>query len=150
VLALAGPVRDVERADLEARVRASGGRVRHLGFVAEADLPALYSAARCVVMPSSYEGFGLPALEALACGTPVAAYDTGALAEVAGPGALLVADGAMAELLGAVERLCDDAELHDRLAAAGRAHARTFSWRRAAEGTWESYARARGSLDRPT
>jgi glycosyltransferase involved in cell wall biosynthesis len=150
VLALVGPVRDVERADLEARVRASGGRVRHLGFVAEADLPALYSAARCVVMPSSYEGFGLPALEALACSTPVAAYDTGALAEVAGPGALLVPDGAMARLLGAVERLCDDTELHDRLAAAGSDHARTFSWRRAAEGTWESYARARDTLDRGT
>jgi glycosyltransferase involved in cell wall biosynthesis len=101
-------------------------------------------------MPSSYEGFGLPALEALACGTPVAAYDTGALTEVAGPGALLVPDGAMAELLGAVERLCDDTELHDRLAAAGRDHARTFSWRRAAEGTWESYARARDTLDRGT
>jgi alpha-1,3-rhamnosyl/mannosyltransferase len=150
MLVLAGPVRDGERADLEGRVRASGGRVRHLGFVAEVDLPALYSAARCLVMPSSYEGFGLPALEALACGTPVAAYDTGALVEVAGPGALLVADGAMAELLGAVERLCDDAELQNRLAAAGRAHARTFSWRRAAEGTWESYARAQGTLDRRT
>jgi alpha-1,3-rhamnosyl/mannosyltransferase len=151
-LALAGPLGDAERADLEARVGASGGRVRHLGFVAEADLAALYSAARCVVMPSSYEGFGLPALEALACGTPVAAYDTGALAEVAGPGALLAADGAMAELLGAVERLCDDPALHDRLAAAGQAHARTFSWRRAAEATWEVYDRAHRSstLDRGT
>ena len=148
MLALAGPVRAVERADLEARARASEGRVRHLGFVAEADLPALYSAARCVVMPSSYEGFGLPALEALACGTPVAAYDTGALAEVAGPGGLLVADGAMAELLGAVERLCDDVELHDRLAIAGQAHARSFSWRRTAESTWDVYVRA--SLDRRT
>jgi alpha-1,3-rhamnosyl/mannosyltransferase len=145
-LVLAGPVRDVERAEIEARVGASEGRVRHLGFVADADLPALYSAARCVVMPSSYEGFGLPALEALACGTPVAAYDAGALAEVAGPGALLVPDGAMAALLGAVERLCDDAELRDRLAAAGRAHAGTFSWRRAAEGTWDAYARARATL----
>jgi alpha-1,3-rhamnosyl/mannosyltransferase len=142
VLVLAGPVRDAERPDLEARVRASGGRVRALGFVPEADLPGLYSAACCVVMASSYEGFGLPALEALACGTPVVAYDTGALAEVAGPGALLVADGAMAELLTGVERLCDDAELHDRLAAAGRAHARTFSWRRTAEGTWDAYGRA--------
>ena len=99
-------------------------------------------------MASSYEGFGLPALEALACGTPVAAYDAGAVAEVTGPGALLVADGAMADLLGAVERLCDDAVLRDRLAAAGRAHAATFSWRRAAEGTWEVYERALGTLDR--
>ena len=145
-LVLAGPVRDVERAEIEARVRATDGHVRHIGFVADADLPALYSAARCVVMPSSYEGFGLPALEALACGTPVAAYDAGALAEVAGPGALLVPDGAMAELLDAVERLCDEPELRDRLAASGRAHAGTFSWRRAAEGTWDAYARARARL----
>jgi glycosyltransferase involved in cell wall biosynthesis len=145
-LVLAGPVRDVERAEIEAQVRSTEGRVRHVGFVADADLPALYSGARCLVMPSSYEGFGLPALEALACGTPVAAYDAGALAEVAGPGALLVPDGAMAELLGAVERLCDESELRDRLAAAGRAHAGTFSWRRAAEGTWDAYARARATL----
>jgi alpha-1,3-rhamnosyl/mannosyltransferase len=145
-LVLAGPVREVERAGLEAQVRAGEGRVRHLGFVADADLPALYSGARCLVMPSSYEGFGLPALEALACGTPVAAYDAGALAEVAGPGALLVPDGAMAELLSAVERLCDDAELRERLAASGRSHAGTFSWRRAAEGTWDAYARARATL----
>jgi glycosyltransferase involved in cell wall biosynthesis len=63
-----------------------------------------------------------------------------------------VPDGAMADLLGAVERLCDDAELRGRLAAAGRAHARTFSWRRAAEGTWDAYARANrsSSLDRRT
>jgi alpha-1,3-rhamnosyl/mannosyltransferase len=145
-LVLAGPVREVERAGLEAQVRAGEGRVRHLGFVADADLPALYSGARCLVMPSSYEGFGLPALEALACGTPVAAYDAGALAEVAGPGALLVPDGAMAELLSAVERLCNDAELRERLAASGRSHAGTFSWRRAAEGTWDAYARARATL----
>ena len=147
-LVLAGPVRDVERAELDARVRASDGRVRHLGFVPDPDLPALYSGARCAVMPSSYEGFGLPALEALACGTPVAGYDAGALAEVAGPGALLVAEGAMSELLEAIGRLCDDDELRGRLAAAGRHHARTFSWRRAAEGTWDAYERARGTLDR--
>src|SRR5207302_1798860 len=128
-LVLAGPVRDVERAELDACVRASDGRVRHLGFVPDPDLPALYSGARCAVMPSSYEGFGLPALEALACGTPVAGYDAGALAEVAGPGALLVAEGAMREMLEAIGRLCDDDELRGRLAAAGRDHARTFSRR---------------------
>jgi alpha-1,3-rhamnosyl/mannosyltransferase len=145
-LVLAGPVRDVERPDLEARVRAGDGRVRLLGFVADADLPALYSGARCLVMPSSYEGFGLPAVEALACGTPVAAYDTGAVREVSGPGALLVSDGAMAELLSAVEALCDDGALRARLREAGRARAATFSWRRAAEATWDVYAHALGTL----
>jgi glycosyltransferase involved in cell wall biosynthesis len=147
-LALAGPVRNVERADLAARLAASDGRVRHLGFVPDAHLPGLYSGARCLVMPSSYEGFGLPVLEALACGTPVAAYDAGAVAEVAGPGALLVPDGAMPELLAAVEGLCDDGALRERLAAAGREHAATFSWRRAAERTWAVYERALGTLDR--
>jgi len=145
-LVLAGLVRDAESPDLEARVRASDGRVHALGFVADADLPALYSGARCLVMPSSYEGFGLPAVEALACGTPVAAYDTGAVREVSGPGALLVADGAMAELLAAVAALCDDSALRARLAAAGRDQAATFSWRRTAEETWDVYARARASL----
>jgi glycosyltransferase involved in cell wall biosynthesis len=140
-LVIAGPMGS-EAEELEARARHAGGRILFCGFVPDADLPALYAGARCLVMASRYEGFGLPALESIACGTPVAAYDAGALGEVAGPGALLVADGDSRALFGAVQALCDGDELRARLAAAGREHAAGFSWRRAAERTWEVYERA--------
>ena len=115
--------------------------MRALGFVPEADLPGLYSAACCVVMASSYEGFGLPALEALACGTPVVAHNAGAVPETAGPGALLAPPGDGAALMRAAGRVCDEPELAERLAAEGRRHAAGFSWRRTAELTWDVYER---------
>jgi glycosyltransferase involved in cell wall biosynthesis len=127
----AGPLRE--------QAKARGAPVVFTDFVADEDLPALYTAAMCLVTASRYEGFGLPALEALACGTPVAAYRVGAHEEVAGPGALLVRDGDASELMRSVQRLCDEPELRARLAAAGRAHANTFSWRRSAELTWQAY-----------
>jgi len=131
-----------QRAELERRYP----KAKFLGEKTGKDLTSHLAAADVFVFPSLTDTFGVVQLEALACGTPVAAYDAGALAEVAGPGALLVPDGAMAELLGAVERLCDDPELRGRLATSGRSHAGTFSWRRAAEGTWDAYARARATL----
>jgi glycosyltransferase involved in cell wall biosynthesis len=140
-LVVAGPMGD-DGQQLSARARSAGGRIIFCGFVPDADLPALYSGARCLVMASRYEGFGLPALESIACGTPVAAYDAGALAEVAGPGALLAGDGDSRALFEAVQALCDDGELRARLAAAGQAHAAGFSWRAAAQRTWEVYERA--------
>ena len=118
--------------------------VLNLGFVPDADLPALYSGARCLVTATRYEGFGLPALEALACGTPVVAYDAGAIPEVAGPGALLAPAGDSAALMTAVERICDDPELAAKLAAEGRRHAAGYSWRRTAERTWDVYERVSG------
>jgi glycosyltransferase involved in cell wall biosynthesis len=134
MLVLAGPVREVERAALEAGVRAGEGRVRHLGFVADADLPALYSGARCLVMPSSYEGFGLPALEALACGTPVVASDREALPEVVDSpriGRVFAGDepaALAAALLEALELGADPAT-----SAACRARAEQFSTGRCAD-----------------
>ena len=107
------------------------------GFVPDEDLPALYSGAECLVTASRYEGFGLPALEALACGTPVVAYDAGAIPEVAGPGALLAPAGDAAALMAAVGRVCDEPELRAELSDAGRRHAAGFSWRAAAEATWD-------------
>jgi alpha-1,3-rhamnosyl/mannosyltransferase len=121
-----------------------GDRVLSLGFVPEEDLPALYSGASCFVTASRYEGFGLPALEALACNTPVVAYDAGAIPEVAGPGALLAPPGDVAALMDAVGRICDEPELRARLSEEGRRHAATFSWRRAAEQTWDVYDRVAG------
>ena len=115
--------------------------MRVVGFVPDAELPALYSGAACFVTASRYEGFGLPALEAIACGTPVVAYEAGAIAETAGPGALLVPPGDGVELMRAAARVCDEPVLAQRLSDSGRRHAAGFSWRRAAELTWEVYER---------
>jgi glycosyltransferase involved in cell wall biosynthesis len=138
-LVLAGEAGPAAEA-LEERARRTGARVRFVGFVPDAELPALYSGASCFVTASRYEGFGLPALEAIACGTPVVAYEAGALPETAGPGALLVPPGERAELMRSAGRVCDEPELAERLSAEGRRHAGGFSWRRAAELTWDVYA----------
>lgn len=140
-LVLAGRLGPAGRPLVE-RAEASGARIVFTDFVPDPDLPALYSGASCLVTASRYEGFGLPALESIACGTPVAAYDAGALREVAGPGAILVRTGDASELMRAVEMLCDQAQLRSRLAAKGLEHAKGFSWRRAAEQTWDTYERA--------
>jgi glycosyltransferase involved in cell wall biosynthesis len=128
-------------AELEDRVRRSGARVLVAGFVPEAELPGLYSGAACLISASRYEGFGLPALESIACGTPVVAYDAGAIPETAGPGALLVEPGNSRELMRAAARVCDQPELAERLSAEGRRHAAAFTWRRTAELTWSVYER---------
>ena len=142
-LVLTGRLGDASR-PLRERARRIGARVRFTDFVPDQDLPALYTGAACLVTASSYEGFDLPALEALACGTPVAAFRVGAHEEVAGPGALLAEDGDMGGLIGAVERLCDDSELRERLSRAGREHASQFSWRRSAGLAWDAYEQAAG------
>jgi glycosyltransferase involved in cell wall biosynthesis len=130
-------------AGLRARAERSGAPIVFTDFVDERDLPGLYRGARCLVSATRYEGFGLPMLEAIACGTPVAAYDVAALPEVCGPAADLVSPGDSAALIRAVERLCDDASHRAALAEAGVAHARAFTWRRAAEQTWDVYEHAR-------
>ena len=109
------------------------------GFVADEDLPALYSGASAFVTASRYEGFGLSALEAIACGTPVVAYRAGAIPETAGPGALLAPAGDTDELMRSLARVCDEPELAERLSTEGRRHAERFSWRRTAELTWDVY-----------
>jgi glycosyltransferase involved in cell wall biosynthesis len=139
-LVLAGEVGPAAR-ELELRARRAGAKTLFAGFVAEADLPALYSGASCLVTASRYEGFGLPALEAIACGTPVVAYEAGAIPDTAGPGALLVPPGDGTELMRAAGRVCDEPALAERLSAEGRGHAGRFSWRRTAELTWDIYER---------
>jgi glycosyltransferase involved in cell wall biosynthesis len=140
-LVLAGRLGDSARPLVE-RADRLGARARFTDFVTDAELPGLLSGARCHVTASRYEGFGLTALEAIACGTPVAGFAAGALPEVVGPGGLLVPVGEADELFRSVERLCDDDELRGRLAAAGLEHARRFSWQRAAEATWAAYEAA--------
>ena len=122
------------RAEMDATIADTGmaDRVHLLGFAPDADLPALYTGARALLMPSLYEGFGLPILEAMACGTPVIAGDKSSLPEVAGDAAILVDPLDVAAIGDAILRLESDERLRQRLIVAGYARARTFSWDRAA------------------
>jgi alpha-1,3-rhamnosyl/mannosyltransferase len=115
------------------------GEVRLPGYVAQADLPALYSGARLFVYPSLYEGFGLPPLEAMACGVPVIASNRASLPEVVGDAGLLVEpldDGGIAMHMRA---LIEDDALHARLSTAGRQRAESFTWRKFALETLAIY-----------
>jgi glycosyltransferase involved in cell wall biosynthesis len=116
--------------------------VRFLGWLDGAEVEGLWAIARAFVFPSLYEGFGLPVLEAMARGVPVACSDASSLPEVAGQAALLFDPRDEAGIATAVERLIDDRELRLRLVELGRARAREFTWQRTARLTLESYARA--------
>ena len=122
-----------------------GERVIFPGFASDEDLPALYSAASVFAYPSLYEGFGLPILEAFACGTPVVTSTASCLPEVAGEAALLVAPTDVEALRDALQRALEDADLRARLTAAGIARARLFSWSRSAR---ELLALYQGLMDR--
>jgi len=116
--------------------------VRLPGWLPAEDLEGLYAAATCVAFASLYEGFGLPVLEAMARGVPVACSDRSSLPEVAGHAALLFDPEDVSAIRQAIERLLTDEPLRSRLAAAGRERAAAFTWRRTAELTAASYARA--------
>ncbi|HVH07461.1 MAG TPA: glycosyltransferase family 1 protein [Myxococcota bacterium] len=117
------------------RRRAESGRVIPLGYVADEDLPGLYAAAAALVLPSLYEGFGLPVLEAMAAGTPVVCSDAAALAEVAGGAALLCPPTDVDGLSAAIERVLSDGDLRGELVRCGRERASGFTWERAAVAT---------------
>lgn len=102
------------------------------GFIAEEDLPAIYSGAAFFAYPSLYEGFGLPIVEALACGLPVLAGDNSCLPEAGGPGALYVRADDTQSIAAGILRLATDGALAAQLAAAGRIHALQFTWERSA------------------
>jgi glycosyltransferase involved in cell wall biosynthesis len=106
---------------------------RALGYVREDELPGLYAGALALAMPSLYEGFGLPCLEAMACGVPVVAADRAALPETCGDAALLVDPDEREELAEAVLRAAREPSLRERLQAAGLERSRLFSWERSAE-----------------
>lgn len=120
--------------------RAAGADVRLLGFVPDRLMPALYSLAEVFAFPSVYEGFGLPPLEALACGVPAAVASAASLPEVVGDAALLVPPGDVPAWRDALVRLVEDSALRSRLAARGPLRAARFSWDGCAEAVEAAYA----------
>ncbi len=142
MLVLSGPGTDGDALTTQARNAGLQEDVRLLGFRPPEELEGLYALAACAVLPSLYEGFGLPVLEAMARGVPVACSDIPALREVAGESALRFAPGDPSQIASTIERLLDDGPLARQLAAAGRGQAALFSWTRAAEATLDCYRRA--------
>lgn len=120
-----------------------GERVRFLDYVAAEHLPALYGLANLFVFPSRYEGFGLPVLEAMACGTPVVCSNASSLPEVAGEAALLVPPDDVDALAEAMARALRDAALRQRLVSLGFGQARRFTWSEAAYQTAALYEQIR-------
>jgi glycosyltransferase involved in cell wall biosynthesis len=113
-------------------------------YVADEDLPALYSGAMAFVFPSLYEGFGLPALEAMACGTPVITSNTTSLPEVVGDAAFLINPTDPDELCDAMSTILSDQVLREELRQKGLMRAAQFSWKRCGELTAELYHLAAG------
>ena len=142
-LVLSGAATPYERRLRELAAELQVGDRLHLpGWLEDVDLEGLYRLADCVALPSRFEGFGLPVLEAMARGVPVACSDRSALPEIAGDAALLFDpddQDSVAETLGCLLR---DPELRDDLAARGRDRAAEFTWERAAEASVASYRRA--------
>jgi glycosyltransferase involved in cell wall biosynthesis len=125
-LVVVGPAKDEQ---LAAELRRRGAEVR--GYVPKEELVSLYQRAACLVFPSRYEGFGLPVVEAMACGTPVVAAPEPAMQEVAGDAAIFAEDLAEGIRRALAER--------DRLSAAGLERAKAFSWRETARVTADVY-----------
>jgi glycosyltransferase involved in cell wall biosynthesis len=135
---LQGPIyAAVEKLGLQARVH-------FIGFADDDDLPTLYSAARCLAFPSLYEGFGLPVLEAFACGTPILTSNVSSLVEVAGDAALMVDPHSTDEITVALTRLLTDDSLRATLIARGVEQAKQFTWARAATQLQAVYRRLLG------
>jgi glycosyltransferase involved in cell wall biosynthesis len=117
-------------------------RVQFIGFVTDEHLPALYSAACVFAFPSLYEGFGLPPLEAMACGIPVVVSNTSSLPEVVGDAAELIDPTDVDELAAALLKVIDFDTLRHRLINQGQLRAQGFSWRTAAQQLLQYYDRA--------
>jgi len=118
--------------------------VHLIGFVEDADLPALYSAATCVAFPSLYEGFGLPILEGMACGTPVLTSQVSSLPEVAGDAAIMVDPYNVDEIIDGLQRLISDTSLRSDLIQKGYEQAKRFTWKASAKYLQQVYAQVLG------
>jgi alpha-1,3-rhamnosyl/mannosyltransferase len=115
--------------------------VRWLGYVADADFPALYSGARALLFPTFYEGFGMPAVEMMACGGAVIASTAGAVAETAGAQAHLLDPKDHDAWRDAMLRVCTEDDWARRLADGAERHAARFTWEACAEATVTAYRR---------
>jgi glycosyltransferase involved in cell wall biosynthesis len=143
LVGLGSPRATAEQARPErmARERGVESQLRLLGDVAFGDLIALYSGAEALVYPSVYEGFGMPILEAMACGCPVVTSDRSSIPEVAGDAALVVGLHEPARLADAVRQVLTDASLRERLARDGAERVRSFTWERTGERMLETLDR---------
>lgn len=124
-----------------------GASVRFMRNVSAVDLPALYAGAECFVFPSLYEGFGLPVLEAMACGTPVACSHASSLPEVTGDAAFLFDPTRPEAIASALDRLLADPGLRADLSRRGQSQAATFSWQRTAAATLSAYRQLLGEAE---
>jgi len=109
------------------------------GYVSQEKLPCLYRNADLFVFPSLYEGFGLPVLEAMACGTPVITSNTSSLPEVAGDAAVLVDPYSVEDIADAMERVLTDPDLRTELSRKGKERAKQFTWEKCARETLKVY-----------
>jgi glycosyltransferase involved in cell wall biosynthesis len=125
------------------------GRVRFPGWLADAELERLYALSQLFVLPSLIEGFGIPVLEAMAHGVPVACSNVSALPEVAGDAALLFDPERQEEVTGAIRRLLDDRALAERLVARGHKRVASFSWKRTGAASLVGYRNAIAARGRP-
>jgi glycosyltransferase involved in cell wall biosynthesis len=141
-LVIAGPEDFRSREVFQEMARQPDGSVRILGAVRDEDLPALYNLAAALAYPSLAEGFGIPVLEAMACGTPVVASPRGALPEVGGDAVLWAEPEDEEALAAGIERILSDSELRERLRTAGIRRAERFDWGETARRTLDGYRRA--------
>lgn len=140
-LVLVGPkgwgMQEIQKTLQELRL---GNRVHHLGYLkSKKDLAAFYSAAEVFVLPSLYEGFGLPLLEAMACGTPVVTTNNSSIPEVVGDAAVCVDAEDIDALAGAIRRIIEEPSLRESMSALGMEQAARFSWERCARTTMDVY-----------
>jgi glycosyltransferase involved in cell wall biosynthesis len=113
--------------------------VRCIGPVTEEDKPALYRGASAFLYPTRYEGFGLPALEAMACGVPVVGSSASSVPEIVGPAGMLVDPDDARSMAGALIAVVTECDLHEKLSAAAVTQAAKFSWEKCARETLQVY-----------
>lgn len=147
VLVIAGVCKDVECLDDLRRVASDSGiseiRLRILDYVTDEDLPYLYNGALAFVLPSLHEGFGVPIVEAMACGTPVITANCSAMPEVAGDAALLVDPYSVESIAAAMREVLDNPRLVLTLRAAGLDRAKQFRWSLSAQKLYELFETVR-------